>query len=230
MPRIDANKHINEEFSRLIVSSLFANFRADSRLVWYPQSKNKKLINPGFPAAHPDPAYRCFLPDLTGFTGPWLRRTRAHERFIDSSKFRVRSSEWKSFSQFDFALNSVLCTLNYYVMAERVGFEPTLGFPKHAFQACAFGLSATSPTAISVQSTEYMVQRNKDMSSHRIHSVLSTLYSVLIFLLWRRGRDLNPGWSYPHNSFRDCRLQPLGHLSLDFSSKFTVPSSKWNRC
>ncbi len=30
----------------------------------------KKLTNPGFPAAHPEPAYRCFLPDLTGFTGP----------------------------------------------------------------------------------------------------------------------------------------------------------------
>ena len=30
-------------------------------------------------------------------------------------------------------------------MAERVGFEPTLGFPKHAFQACAFSRSATSP-------------------------------------------------------------------------------------
>src|SRR3990172_10091984 len=30
----------------------------------------------------------------------------------------------------------------------------------------------------------------------------------------RRGRDLNPRWSYPHNRFRVCRLQPLGHLSL----------------
>ena len=27
------------------------------------------------------PVYRCFLPDLTGFTGPRLRRTRAHERY-----------------------------------------------------------------------------------------------------------------------------------------------------
>ena len=26
-----------------------------------------------------------------------------------------------------------------------MGFEPTLGFPKHAFQACAFSRSATSP-------------------------------------------------------------------------------------
>ena len=29
--------------------------------------------------------------------------------------------------------------------AERVGFEPTLRFRKHAFQACAFNHSATSP-------------------------------------------------------------------------------------
>ena len=90
-------------------------------------SKNKKLMNPGFPAAHPEPAYRCFLPDLTGFTGPWLRRTRAHERYI---------SCWD-------AGEPVLLIL--LKMAERVGFEPTLGFPKHAFQACAFGRSATSP-------------------------------------------------------------------------------------
>ena len=30
-------------------------------------------------------------------------------------------------------------------MAERVGFEPTVGFPTHAFQASAFDHSATSP-------------------------------------------------------------------------------------
>ena len=30
-------------------------------------------------------------------------------------------------------------------MAERVGFEPTEGCPSHAFQACRFGRSRTSP-------------------------------------------------------------------------------------
>ncbi len=89
--------------------------------------KNKKLTNPGSPAAHPEPAYRCFLPDLTGFTGPWLRRTRAYER----------------------AVHQCVNYPNYWAvimnMAERVGFEPTLGYPKHAFQACAFSRSATSP-------------------------------------------------------------------------------------
>ena len=47
----------------------------------------------------------------------------------------------------------------YLIMAERVRFEPTLGFPKHAFQACAFGLSATSPfdyrSQFRVRSSEY---------------------------------------------------------------------------
>ena len=46
--------------------------------------QSKKLTNPGNPAAHPEPAYRCFLPDLTGFTGPWSRRTRAYERSFES--------------------------------------------------------------------------------------------------------------------------------------------------
>ena len=33
-------------------------------------------------------------------------------------------------------------------MAERVGFEPTIrGYRIHAFQACAFSRSATSPAA-----------------------------------------------------------------------------------
>ena len=29
--------------------------------------------------------------------------------------------------------------------AETVGFEPTVSFPTHAFQACRFGRSRTSP-------------------------------------------------------------------------------------
>ena len=96
-------------------------------------------------------------------------------------------------------------------MAERVGFEPTLGFPKHAFQACAFSRSATSPFII-------------------VHSLFKTnllfraFFTLHSFLTWRRGRDLNPGWSYPHNSFRDCRLQPLGHLSVGGSQVYSLTS------
>ena len=33
-------------------------------------------------------------------------------------------------------------------MAERVGFEPTVGFPTHAFQACALSHSAISPLGL----------------------------------------------------------------------------------
>ncbi len=93
-------------------------------------------------------------------------------------------------------------------MAERVGFEPTLGFPKHAFQACAFSRSATSPFLFRIVDFEL-----------RTYFAIRTPQSVIIDI-WRRGRDLNPGWSYPHNSFRDCRLQPLGHLSEFRSAEF----------
>ncbi len=30
---------------------------------------------------------------------------------------------------------------------------------------------------------------------------------------WRRDRDSNPGWSCPHNGFRDRPVRPLRHLS-----------------
>ena len=126
-------------------------------------------MNPDFPAAHPVPAYRCFLPDLTGFTG------RGCAGPGPMSAFTAKH------------------------MAERVGFEPTLGFPKHAFQACAFSRSATFPDHFLQQWGSCRETKKTD------------LYALSNE--WRRGGDLNPRWSYPHNSFRDCRLQPLGHLS-----------------
>ena len=33
------------------------------------------------------------------------------------------------------------------------------------------------------------------------------------FLFWRRERDSNPRWSFPHTPLAGERLQPLGHLS-----------------
>ena len=47
-------------------------------------------------------------------------------------------------------------------MAERVGFEPTLPCGKHAFQACAFSHSATSP----VQSAAYAEMLEKKLTRH----------------------------------------------------------------
>ena len=38
---------------------------------------------------------------------------------------------------------------NMTLLAERVGFEPTDSFPSHAFQACRFGRSRTSPNCFS---------------------------------------------------------------------------------
>jgi hypothetical protein len=36
----------------------------------------------------------------------------------------------------------------------------------------------------------------------------------VVVSFWRRGRDSNPrNGGYPLNSFRDCRIQPLCHLS-----------------
>ena len=32
-------------------------------------------------------------------------------------------------------------------------------------------------------------------------------------VLWRRGRDSNPGWVSPHTHFPGVHLKPLGHLS-----------------
>ena len=35
--------------------------------------------------------------------------------------------------------------INFTIDAERAGFEPALGIPKHAFQACTLSHSDTSP-------------------------------------------------------------------------------------
>ena len=35
------------------------------------------------------------------------------------------------------------------------------------------------------------------------------------FNIWRRDRDSNPGYGYPHNALAGRHLQPLGHLSAE---------------
>ena len=37
------------------------------------------------------------------------------------------------------------------------------------------------------------------------------LFEAAPFPTWRWGRDSNPGWTNAHNSFQDCRFQPLSH-------------------
>src|SRR3990172_12124966 len=38
---------------------------------------------------------------------------------------------------------------------------------------------------------------------------------------WRRGRDSNPGWSFPHTRSPGVLLQPLGHLSAECPQRKT---------
>ena len=42
-------------------------------------------------------------------------------------------------------------------IAEREGFEPSLRFRKHAFQACAFNHSATSPKYLKIRAAKVMI-------------------------------------------------------------------------
>lgn len=44
--------------------------------------------------------------------------------------------------------------------------------------------------------------------------------------MWRKERDLNPRWSYPHNGFQDRRIQPLCHPSLIRQEKIYTLSKK----
>ena len=54
--------------------------------------------------------------------------------------------------------------------------------------------------------------------------------TVLMFRRdWRRGRDSNPGWSFPHTRSPGVLLQPLGHLSTHPEStdhRPRVPTSR----
>lgn len=43
---------------------------------------------------------------------------------------------------------------------------------------------------------------------------IKNMTKLVIFLIWRRGRDLNSRYHYWHGSFQDCYHQPLGHLSI----------------
>jgi hypothetical protein len=60
-------------------------------------------------------------------------------------------------------------------LAERVGFEPTVPFGTHAFQACAFSRSAISPR--STTGVSWFANRRRERTPERS---------------WRRGRDSNP--------------------------------------
>ena len=57
-----------------------------------------------------------------------------------------------------------------------------------------------------------------DSSRSAFDNYLTSVPAIFV-LNWRRGRDSNPGWSYPHNCLAGSCLQPLGHLSPNYKLK-----------
>ncbi len=124
-------------------------------------------------------AYRCFLPDLAGFTdvrcaGPDLRhRTAApalRERASDGHRPRYSGLRVQG------TATSPSSTAN---LAEGVGFEPTVPCGTHALQACQFNRSCTLP---------------KPMADHVWAGARK----------WRRGRDSNPRCLVGTQHFECC--------------------------
>src|SRR5581483_4944198 len=73
----------------------------------------------------------------------------------------------------------------------------TLSLPCHAVERAGFGPEpARAPSA----------------STRRTESRPLRLFALRA--KWRRGRDSNPRWSFPHTRFPVVHLRPLGHLSV----------------
>ena len=53
------------------------------------------------------------------------------------------------------------------ILAEDEGFEPSIGFPIHAFQACALGRYANPPEGESVSALITMITRRSFVRRHR---------------------------------------------------------------
>ena len=61
------------------------------------------------------------------------------------------------------------------------------------------------------------------------HAALNSVFLQRISCeVWRRDRDSNPGWSHPHNGFRDRPDRPLRHLSIaqSFRQSGTEPQHR----
>ena len=105
----------------------------------------------------------------------------------------------REFSSLPFILIKKALQLEELLMADRVGFEPTLGFrPKHTFQACAFNHSATYPSFIPSDFCGFGARRApcKIKDFIPFGTVLRTSLGYLPMVATTR--------------------QPLGHLSLIF--------------
>jgi hypothetical protein len=109
------------------------------------------------------------------------------------------------------------------VMAERVGFEPTERFPAHSISSAANSTTlAPLPEKLPIADFQLLILKNRfNAQSKEIGNRKSAM-------LWRRGWDLNPRWSFPHSGFRDRCTKPLCDLSAkefrisDFGFTFRV--------
>jgi hypothetical protein len=94
-------------------------------------------------------------------------------------------------------------------VCERVGCSPTLEHKQTP--SLSIGSSLTEVFPWNLQ--RFQLNRN-------VHFVRlkgggeSARFSKSHEGIWRRGRDSNPRWSFPHAGFQDRSHQPLGHLSV----------------
>ena len=91
--------------------------------------------------------------------------------------------------------------------AERGGFEPPLRFRKHAFQACAFSHSATSPFCSWLK---YEKEQNEDEELR-----------ILTILFWKK-------WMFK-NGFLNFQSEELIKSFCDWSPLLHKPSLLWNK-
>ena len=141
-------------------------------------------------------AYRCFLPDLTGFTD---------QRCAGPDSQRRARWWWASGADLDREFSSAVADCGY-----RAPLVPRLARP--AAMVCQGSVSVNHAsgdggeggirTHVGLPRTAFPVPRPRplgDLSSEEA--------------AWRRGWDSNPRYGYPHTAFRERHLQPLGHLS-----------------
>src|SRR5258708_32148318 len=95
------------------------------------------------------------------------------------------------------------------LMAERVGFEPTERFPVHSISS-----AANSTTLAPLQHCRFPIAHCRLAPVNELRFIeKGPIGNHQLAMLWRRGWDLNPRWSFPPPRFRDRGTQPLIALS-----------------
>src|SRR5258708_39708454 len=97
------------------------------------------------------------------------------------------------------------------LMAERVGFEPTERFPVHSISS-----AANSTTLAPLQHCRFPIAHCRLAPVNELRFIeKGPIGNHQLAMLWRRGGDLNPRWSFPHSGFRDRCTKPLCDLSVN---------------